>query len=200
MNGLRLYGRYVRTSVRAQMQYRASFVMQALAQFLVTGFELLAIWALFDRFESLQGWVFAEVAVFYGMISTSFAVNDALTRGFDVAGRLIKQGDMDRLFLRQIAERTDIDPEAGVEIVVGFGELGHRHDWRSRMLLDIALELLVLVLHPPQVFLVLGNGGEVPVGRLGHGNPYGGVAIGIGGFVVGCQTRTAQQQDQRQQN
>jgi ABC-2 type transport system permease protein len=100
MNGIRLYLRYASVSVRGQMQYRASFLMQALAQFAVTGFEFLAVWALFGVFGSIQGWSFAEVAVFYGTVGTSFALCDAVTRGFDVAPRLIRQGDLDRVLLR----------------------------------------------------------------------------------------------------
>ena len=100
MNALRLYTRYAGVSIRSQMEYRASFIMQGIGQFMVTGFEFMAIWALFERFGSIRGWVFAEIAVFYGMISVAFAVNDALTRGFDIAGDLIKRGEMDRLFLR----------------------------------------------------------------------------------------------------
>ena len=82
------------------MEYRASFFMQTLGHFLVTLFEFLAIWALFDRFGSLKGWSLAEVAVFYGTVSVAFAVSEALTRGFDVADRMIRHGDFDRMLLR----------------------------------------------------------------------------------------------------
>ena len=100
MHGLKLYSRYIGISIRAQMQYRASFVMQTLGHFLMTGFEFIAIWALFDRFGHLRGWTFAEVAIFYGMISLSFAINDTLTRGFDTSAHLIRRGELDRMLLR----------------------------------------------------------------------------------------------------
>ncbi len=62
MNALRLYLRYLGVSVRGQMQYRASFVMLTLGQFLITGLEFVGVWVLFDRFEHLQGWSLPEVA------------------------------------------------------------------------------------------------------------------------------------------
>ena len=93
------------------MQYRASFIMQTLGHFLVTAFEFFAIWALFDRFGHLRGWTFPEVAVFYGMISVAFAINDTLTRGFDISARLIKWGEIDRMLLR---------PRSTVLQVMGF--------------------------------------------------------------------------------
>lgn len=100
MNGLRLYGRYASISLRSQLEYRASFVMQACGQFLVTGLEFIGIWALFSRFGRIRGWTLEEIALFYGMISISFALADALARGFDLFGGIVKHGDFDRLLLR----------------------------------------------------------------------------------------------------
>ena len=37
MNALSLYARYVSISLRSQLEYRASFIMQAFGQFLITG-------------------------------------------------------------------------------------------------------------------------------------------------------------------
>ena len=48
-----LYLRYIAISFRSQMQYRASFVMQSVGHFLITGIEFLGIWALFDRGEAV---------------------------------------------------------------------------------------------------------------------------------------------------
>jgi ABC-2 type transport system permease protein len=82
------------------MEYRFSFVMQTLGHFLITIFEFVGIWALFQRFGNLRGWSLYEVAVFYGMISIAFSINDSLTRGFDIIGRLIRMGEFDRYLLR----------------------------------------------------------------------------------------------------
>jgi len=82
------------------MQYRTSFIMQTVSHFLVTGVEFIAIWALFSRFGSLKGWILAEVALFYSLISIAFSINDSITRGFDVIGNLIKRGEFDRVLLR----------------------------------------------------------------------------------------------------
>ena len=100
MNALKLYARYAAVSMRSQMQYRASFLMQSAAHFLITGVEFLAIWALFQRFGSLKGWILPEVAFFYGTIHVAFSIADALSRGFDISANLIKMGDFDRLLLR----------------------------------------------------------------------------------------------------
>ena len=101
MNGLQLYGRLVSVSIRGQMQYRGSFLASAIGQFIVTGVEALGIWALFDRFGHLSDWTLPQVAFFYGLVNSAFAVSAALTRGFDKFGsEFVKTGNFDRLCLR----------------------------------------------------------------------------------------------------
>ncbi len=100
MNALRLYTRYVSISLRGQMEYRASFLMQTAGQFFVTGIEFLGIWTLFGRFGQIRGWTLGEAAFFYGLISITWSIADAVTRGFDVFGTTVKNGDFDRILLR----------------------------------------------------------------------------------------------------
>lgn len=101
MNAIRLYSRYVRASLRGQLQYPTSWLLTSLGAFVATGVDFVAIWALFARFKQVAGWRFGEVALFYAVIGASFAVADALTRGFDLFGeQFIKTGDFDRVLVR----------------------------------------------------------------------------------------------------
>jgi ABC-2 type transport system permease protein len=100
MTAIRLYGRYASISLRGQMEYRASFLMQTTGQFLITAIEFLGIWALFSRFGHIRGWTLGEVAFFYGLISITWSIADAISRGFDVFGTTVKNGDFDRILLR----------------------------------------------------------------------------------------------------
>jgi len=112
---LALLSRYLGISVRAQMQYRASFLMTSLGQFLITGIEFLGVWALFDRFGSLPDWEFAEVALFYGVVNVAFACADAVSTGFDRMGEFVKRGDFDRILLRP---RSTVLQLAGQELAL----------------------------------------------------------------------------------
>ena len=100
LDSLHLYRSYIAVSVRAQMQYRASFVMRSAGHFLVTGIEFLGFVALFQRFGQIQGWTLPQMGLFYGMISLAFATTEAVMRGFDMFPNLIKSGDFDRYLLR----------------------------------------------------------------------------------------------------
>lgn len=96
-----LFFQLVAASVRGQARYPVSALMLTLSQFLVTGIEVIAVWALFDRFGDVQGWRFGEVALFYGLVNIMFAVADTLGRGFDTLGtEFLRTGAFDRLLLR----------------------------------------------------------------------------------------------------
>jgi ABC-2 type transport system permease protein len=100
MTGIRLYVRYAATSLRSQLQYRASVLLQSVGILLITAIEFVAIVALFDRFGQVRGWSLPEVALFYGTISIAWALCDALARGFETFAIMLKAGDFDRVLLR----------------------------------------------------------------------------------------------------
>ncbi len=99
-NTLNLYWKYIGISIRAQMQYKVSFIMAAIGHFLITAVEFLAIWAMFDRFGSIDAWTLAEVALFYGMVHIAFSISEGAARGFDLFPSMVKSGDFDRFLLR----------------------------------------------------------------------------------------------------
>ena len=55
---------------------------------------------LFERFGRLRDWSLAEVALFYGIVNTAFAVSEAFARGFDTFPGMVKSGEFDRVLLR----------------------------------------------------------------------------------------------------
>ena len=101
MNALRLYGRYISASIRAQAQYPAATLLLTAGHFAATAIEILGVYALFHRFGQVKGWSFGEVALFYGLINITFSLADILTRGFDVFGTdFVRTGAFDRVLLR----------------------------------------------------------------------------------------------------
>lgn len=99
-SGFRLYLRLLAVSLRGQMQYRASFLMLTAAHVTTFGSEFLALWALFDRFGSIEGWSFTEVAMFYGLVNVAFALAEGFARGFDTFAQMVRSGEFDRVLLR----------------------------------------------------------------------------------------------------
>jgi ABC-2 type transport system permease protein len=100
LDTLKLYSRYIGISIRAQMQYKASFILAAIGHMVIVFVEFIGILALFSRFGALEGWTLPEVAMFYGIVHISFALAESIARGFDIFPDMVKSGDFDRVLLR----------------------------------------------------------------------------------------------------
>ena len=120
MNGLGLYLRYISSCLRAQMLYPTAFLLRFGSQLLITITEFGGVFALFARFRHIGSWHFADIALFYGSVSTSFALAEMTSRGFEMFGpQFVKTGDFDRVLLRPRAEALQL---AGFEF--GFTSIG----------------------------------------------------------------------------
>jgi ABC-2 type transport system permease protein len=97
-----LYRRLMGARIRAQMQYRVSFLLMTLVSFVVTGSDLLAILILFNSFGELAGWRVGEVALLYGLAMVAFGLSEMVAAGFDLFPQAIRQGEFDRVLLRPV--------------------------------------------------------------------------------------------------
>jgi len=97
---LKLYFVLIGAILRAQMQYKVSFIMQVIAAFIVTFTDFIAIMFIFSKFDNIKGWTLWEVGLLYGMTSVSFSIAEMVARGFDMFSRMVRLGDFDRLLLR----------------------------------------------------------------------------------------------------
>jgi ABC-2 type transport system permease protein len=99
-DSLALYVRYIAIAIRAQLQYRAAFVLKLVGYLIATFVEFLGLWALFSRFGALAGWTLHDVALIYGAADVGFAIADGLGRGLDRFAAVLKAGEFDRMLVR----------------------------------------------------------------------------------------------------
>lgn len=98
---VQLYLRLVGARIRAQMQYKISFLLDLLGFTLLTGVEFAATLVLLTRFGSLGGWTVPEIALLYGFASIAFSLSEMIARGFDSPfERMIQQGAFDSVLIR----------------------------------------------------------------------------------------------------
>ncbi len=103
MTTLNLYFRLVGASLRSQMQYKLSFIAQLIGTFLMTIIDFVGVFILFQRFDSIGGWGFVEVAFLYGLSSLSFSLAEFVVTGFQAVPHLIKRGEFDRIMIRPLS-------------------------------------------------------------------------------------------------
>lgn len=97
---MKLYFKYVSMLLKSQMQYKASFIMTALGQFLVSFTAFLGVYFMFSRFHSINGFAFSEILICFSIILLAFSITECFVRGFDVFPRLIQNGNLDRILVR----------------------------------------------------------------------------------------------------
>ena len=68
MDTIRLYIRSMGMLIKSQLQYRASFIMQTLAQLVMEGGEMMAVILVMNRFEKLNQWTPGTLYFFFGMM------------------------------------------------------------------------------------------------------------------------------------
>lgn len=102
VEGVRAYGLIVAMWLRSTMAYRASFVMTALGNFLVTGFDFVTIMLMFGHVDALGGFTLPEIALLYGASATAFGLSDLVLGSMDRLGRRMRDGTLDTLLVRPV--------------------------------------------------------------------------------------------------
>ncbi|HBN82694.1 MAG TPA: hypothetical protein DDZ89_02520, partial [Clostridiales bacterium] len=97
---MKLYLKYAAILLKSQMQYKTSFFMTTLGQFLVSFTVFLGMYFMFDRFQAVEGFTFSEVLLCFSIILTSYSLAECFVRGFDTFSGIISNGEFDRIMVR----------------------------------------------------------------------------------------------------
>lgn len=95
-----LYLKALSLHLKAELEYKASFIFSFLSQVLIFFAYYFVILALFKRFDNIRGFTLYEVLLCFAIIQFGYAVNEVFARGIDKFDTLIIQGGFDRLLLR----------------------------------------------------------------------------------------------------
>lgn len=118
----------MRMNLQSAAQYRASFLMQNAAQFVMAGGEFLAVVVLMDRFSAAGQWAAQEIMFFWGVMQVTFALCECFGRGVSTFAYYVGSGDFDTMLLRPRALMQQViahrmDPRRLGVIVVGTGAI-----------------------------------------------------------------------------
>jgi ABC-2 type transport system permease protein len=114
-------------SLRAQMQYRANFVILVVMGLVyqLTGFVFL--WVILSRFEAIAGWSLGEVAFLYGLRLLAHGVYGLLFNAIQRISRMTRRGELDRYLVRPLPLLVQVLVErvhvAGIGDLIGGGLL-----------------------------------------------------------------------------
>ena len=88
--------------IRADWQYRASFVGYTITQGLITFLDFVQIAVIFGQVDELVGWSVAEVAFLYGASSIAFYLGDVFISQVERGPQRVRAGTFDALLIRPL--------------------------------------------------------------------------------------------------
>lgn len=100
MGYLNLYKKYIDIQVRSMMQYKTSFFLTVIGQFLVSFNVFLGIYFMFQKFHSVEGFTYSQVLLCYSITLLELTLAEAFFRGFDTFSAIISKGEFDRIMVR----------------------------------------------------------------------------------------------------
>lgn len=95
-----LYMKYFAMHLKSQMQYKLSFLLTVLGQFLISFTVLLGMWFMFLRFQGVEGFTLPQVLLCFASVLMAFSLAECFARGFDLFPRMIGNGEFDRVLVR----------------------------------------------------------------------------------------------------
>lgn len=101
---LRLYMHYVSINIKSMMQYKTSFLLSALGQFLVSFNVFLGIFFMFQRFQNVKGFTYSEVLLCFSIVLLEYSFAEMFARGFDAFSGMVRTGSFDQVLIRPRSE------------------------------------------------------------------------------------------------
>jgi ABC-2 type transport system permease protein len=86
------------------MQYKTSFLLTTIGQFLVSFNVFLGIYFMFMRFNKVEGFTYSEVLLCFSIVLMSYSFAECFGRGFDTFSSIISNGEFDRIMVRPRGE------------------------------------------------------------------------------------------------
>lgn len=82
------------------MQYKSSFILTAIGQFLVSFNVFLGVFFMFRRFNNIEGFTYSEVLLCFSVMLMEFSLAECIARGFDTFPSMVRKGEFDRVMTR----------------------------------------------------------------------------------------------------
>jgi len=97
---MKIYFESIKMHLKSALEYKKSFIIIFISQFLVFFSYYFVILALFSKFDNIKGFTVYEVLLTFSIIQLGFSIDEIFVRGFDRFDDLIITGNFDRLLVR----------------------------------------------------------------------------------------------------
>ena len=71
---VKLYKHYVSVNIRCMMQYKTSFFLSVIGQFLLSFSMFLGVFFMFQRFSKVEGFTYSQVLLCFSIVLMEFSL------------------------------------------------------------------------------------------------------------------------------
>ena len=149
---MKLYCKYFALHLKSRMQYKASFFLTAIGQFLVSFNVFLGVWFMFQRFHIVKDYTFSECTLCFSIVLVAYTLAECFFRGFDMFSSTISHGQFDRILVRprgvilqvlgQNIEFTRIGRLLQAVVMLVYGIAGSAVEWTALRVFTIISMIL----------------------------------------------------------
>lgn len=97
---MKVYFKMMLLNLESQMQYKKSFLMTIIGQFLTAFTGFVGIKFLFNYMDSIGEFTYHDVILCYGIVTFSFAIGEFMGGGMAVFAGVLGNGEFDRALVR----------------------------------------------------------------------------------------------------
>lgn len=97
---MKLYFKYFMILLKSAMEYKVSFFLTTIGQFLVSFNVFLGVYFMLERFHQVEGFTLHEILLCFGIFLMEFSLAESFGRGFNVFSSIISNGEFDRIMVR----------------------------------------------------------------------------------------------------
>lgn len=144
-----VYWKYFMMEIKSQMQYKVSFLLTALGQFLTAFTMFFGIKFLFERIDGVDDFTYGQVLLCFSVIMMSFSMGELAGGGLAAFPGMLRQGGLDRILVRprsvigQIVvpnmdlSRIGLLAQAAVVLCIAIPASGVSWTWRKILVLGM---------------------------------------------------------------
>ena len=97
---MRVYLKMMVLNLESQMQYKISFFMTVLGQFITAFAGLFSIEFIFEHVDKIYDFNYTDVILCYAIVVLSFSIGEAFAGGLARFGSILENGEFDRALVR----------------------------------------------------------------------------------------------------
>ena len=97
---MKLYAKFLAIHLKSDMQYKASFFLLTIGNFLMQFSTFLGVYFMFFLFHEVDGFTYAQVLLCFAVVTMAFSLAEMFASGFERLSRMLGNGEFDRALVR----------------------------------------------------------------------------------------------------